>query len=41
MFNLFKNQYIDWNDYKSHIDFMDVFLWQQSVRRANLKRITP
>jgi len=37
----FKKNYLEWKEYKSHIDFIDIFFWQQSVRRANLKHITP
>lgn len=40
LFSLFKRkiQFQDWDKYKAKIDFLDVFHWQQSVRRENLRR---
>ena len=32
-----KKNFMDWNEYKDKIDFMDTFYWQQSVRRRNVK----
>ena len=32
-----KREFIEWNEYKSKIEFMDIFFWQQSVRKANME----
>lgn len=32
----FKKGFVEWEEYKHRIDFMNDFLWQQSVRKANL-----
>ena len=37
MFNWFNRKYMDWEEYKSKVDFFDLFYWQQSVRKSNLK----
>ncbi len=37
MFNFKKTEFMDWKDYKNKIDTLEVFWWQQSVRRQNLK----
>ncbi|NQV08866.1 hypothetical protein HQ529_03380 [Candidatus Woesearchaeota archaeon] len=38
MFNgLFNNTYINWEDYKAKISFLDEFNWQQSVRKENMR----
>jgi hypothetical protein len=34
-----KTSYIEWNDYKKKIDILDLFWWQQSVRKRNLKNL--
>jgi hypothetical protein len=34
-----KTKYMEWDDYKKKIDFLDVFWWQQSVRKKNLKNL--
>ena len=34
-----KTNYMEWDDYKKKIDFLDVFWWQQGVRRRNLKNL--
>lgn len=40
---LFKNlipvRYMNWEPYKKKIDSMDIFYWQQSVRKQNIKNI--
>jgi hypothetical protein len=33
--------YVEWNDYKNKIDFLDTFNWQQSVRKQNIKNLKP
>ncbi len=34
--NMFREQpYLEWQDYKKRIDFLDVFHWQQRVRKRN------
>jgi len=32
-----KINYIEWDEYKAKIDFVDQFYWQQGVRRANIE----
>ena len=34
---LFSNNYLEWEQYKSRIDFIDEYTWQQKVRKHNLK----
>ena len=29
--------YLDWNEYKARIDFIDEFYWQQSIRKESIK----
>ncbi len=35
-----KNKYLDWNTYKNRVDFIDLFYWQQKVRRENIEKIS-
>jgi hypothetical protein len=35
-----KRNYVDWPDYKERIDFLELFHWQQAVRKENIKNIT-
>ena len=35
----FKRKYLEWEDYKTKIDFLDIFHWQQSVRKENIKNL--
>ncbi|MHA1410718.1 MAG: hypothetical protein ACTSQY_10510 [Candidatus Odinarchaeia archaeon] len=40
IFALFqKNKYMEWNEYKKRIDFIDDFSFQQKVRNENIKNI--
>jgi len=32
-----KRKYLSWDNYKDKIDFIDMFYWQQDVRRQNLR----
>lgn len=32
-----KRKYMDWDNYKERIDFLDTFYWQQSVRKMSLQ----
>jgi len=34
-----KTKFLDWNEYKNKIDFLDIFKWQQSVRKQNVRLI--
>lgn len=34
-----KRRYLDWEDYKHKVDFLEVFMWQQSVRKQNMGAI--
>ena len=34
-----KNQeFINWNEYKKHIDFLETFQWQQNCRKQHLPK---
>ena len=35
----FKRTFVEWEEYKNKIDFINEFLWQQSVRKANLRMV--
>lgn len=42
MLNFFKSKeetYLGWNEYKNKIEFLDMFNWQQSVRRQSIKNL--
>ncbi len=39
MFNFFKKNFIEWKDYKSRIDFIEDFYWQQSVRKESIRNL--
>jgi hypothetical protein len=39
MFNIFKRKFMDWEDYKAKIDFMEDFYWQQSVRKQSIRNL--
>jgi hypothetical protein len=30
-----KTDFMDWDEYKSKMDLLDLFYWQQSVRKHN------
>jgi hypothetical protein len=34
-----KKEFMDWESYKNKVDLLDVFHWQQSVRRQSLRNI--
>jgi len=34
-----KRTYINWDEYKEKVDFIDTLEWQQSVRRNNVEMI--
>jgi len=36
---MFRQGFMEWEDYKSKISFMDDFCWQQSVRRENIRNL--
>lgn len=31
-----KTTYLEWDNYKKKVDFLDLFYWQQSVRKKNV-----
>jgi len=35
----FRKKYMEWKEYKSNIDFLDIYNWQQKVRRDNIKNL--
>jgi hypothetical protein len=39
MFNIFKRNFVDWEDYKAKIDFIGDFYWQQSVRKQSIRNL--
>jgi hypothetical protein len=39
MFNFFRKNFMDWEDYKEKIDFLDDFYWQQSVRKQSIRNL--
>jgi len=32
-----KKEFMEWNDYKNRINQLEIFWWQQSVRKHNLR----
>ena len=38
---LIKPKYMGWDSYKAKVDFVDMFYWQQDVRKENLKNGSP
>ncbi|MFP4567306.1 MAG: hypothetical protein ACLFN8_00010 [Candidatus Woesearchaeota archaeon] len=34
-----QKKYLDWGDYKNKIDFLDTLLWQQEIRKQNIKNL--
>jgi len=34
-----KQEFVDWSSYKSKVDFLDTYWFQQDVRRQNLRNI--
>lgn len=39
MFQIFKRNFLEWKDYKEKVDFLDIFYWQQKVRKENIKNL--
>ncbi len=39
MFNFLKKNFIEWEDYKKKIDFIEDFYWQQSVRKQSVRNL--
>jgi hypothetical protein len=39
MFNVFKEDYVNWRKYKKKIDFIDDFYFQQRTRRESMKNL--
>lgn len=37
MLSFFRTDYMEWKDYKERVDFIDLFLWQQAVRRESIR----
>jgi len=37
MFKFFRKKYMDWEEYQNRIGFLELFYWQQSIRKNNLK----
>jgi len=35
----FKKKYLNWEDYKARIDFLDIHYWQQKVRKENIRNL--
>ena len=34
-----KRKFLEWEDYKAKIDFLDFTNWQQSVRKENIRNL--
>jgi hypothetical protein len=39
MLNFLKSKFMEWEDYKEKIDFLEVFHWQQNVRNESLRNL--
>ncbi len=39
MLRLFRKEFMVWEEYKAKIDFLQLFLWQQRIRKDNLKNL--
>jgi len=39
MFNFFKRSFMEWEDYKRKIDFIEDFYWQQYVRKQSIRNL--
>ncbi len=36
---LFSKRYMSWNEYSERVKFLNMFHWQQSVRRESIKNL--
>ena len=36
---MFSKQFMEWEDYKRKKDFIELFHWQQAVRRENIRKL--
>jgi len=36
---LFKTRFVEWNDYKNKIDFLEYFYWQQGVHKQSIRNL--
>jgi hypothetical protein len=34
---MFRKGFMSWDEYKERVDFIEYFLWQQTVRKQNLE----
>jgi len=41
IFNIFRREkkFMDWDTYKKRVEFINLFAWQQHVRKKNLNMI--
>lgn len=39
MFIFLKKKFVEWEDYKKKIDFIEDFYWQQSVRKQSIRNL--
>ncbi len=39
VFVLRSDEFVEWQDYKKRINFLDAFAWQQSVRKQSIKNL--
>ncbi len=35
----FRRKYLDWENYKARIDFLDVFYFQQATRKESIRNL--
>ena len=33
------DEYVEWQEYKKRINFLDTFAWQQSVRKQSIRNL--
>ncbi|MDD5086738.1 MAG: hypothetical protein PHV16_03205 [Candidatus Nanoarchaeia archaeon] len=36
---IFNKNFMEWNEYKSRVDFLEYFYWQQGVHKQSIKNI--
>ena len=39
MFNFFKREFMEWEEYKKKVEIFDDFWWRQNVRKQSLKNL--
>ena len=39
LFNFFKRDFMEWQEYKKKIDIIDDFYWRQNIIKQNLRNL--